>query len=474
MRRFYRNIFIAGLLLFALLLTGCGKDSKTMNEVRYFSEWTSCEAFKDIPAIYGKGLQIGEGVKTYGTYYQLEVDGGTTDTYWNYLDLLEKQGFNKYVDNGEKGLNDNVYSATFTKDELVLTVIHMAKSYKTYLIAEEEAHLSDRLIYDEKYVEDNKTGAKTTLTLVELWKQGNSFVIQLKNGHFLVNDGGHEEDLPNLLNYLESLTPDGEKPVVEGWFLSHPHADHIDFLNGFINNPTNAQRLLVDGFYVNQYNMQFADEVGASGGVLWPVKASTLLKTQDGGHPKIYRPHAGQRYYFSDITIDVMLTMVQVRRENYYKYEILPNNLNELSDWLMFNIDGQKFLVAGDADFGAMKSVMRTYDQEYLNMDVMAVQHHGINVHKDFTDFIKVKTLIYPHYGSDGMFLKGTTWQASEDRNAYLKTRAQEYVSYGDGGKVLTFPYVVKSVKSLPYVPERSSITNAPTGKQYIIYPERK
>jgi len=148
--------------------------------------------------------------------------------------------------------------------------------------------------------------------------------------------------------------------------------------------------------------------------------------------------------------------------------------LNELSDWLMFNIDGQKFLVAGDADFGAMKSVMRTYDQEYLNMDVMAVQHHGINVHKDFTDFIKVKTLIYPHYGSDGMFLKGTTWQASEDRNAYLKTRAQEYVSYGDGGKVLTFPYVVKSVKSLPYVPERSSITNAPTGKQYIIYPERK
>ena len=68
------------------------------------------------------------------------------------------------------------------------------------------------------YVKDNKEGAKTTFHMLELHDLGNSFLFQLKNGHFIISDGGRKTDLPYLLDYLGSLVPEGEKPVIEGWF----------------------------------------------------------------------------------------------------------------------------------------------------------------------------------------------------------------------------------------------------------------
>jgi L-ascorbate metabolism protein UlaG (beta-lactamase superfamily) len=63
--------------------------------------------------------------------------------------------------------------------------------------------------------------------MMELFRLGNSFIFQLKNGHFLISDGGMATDLPYLLDYLDSLVPEGEKPIVDGWIISHAHGDHF-------------------------------------------------------------------------------------------------------------------------------------------------------------------------------------------------------------------------------------------------------
>ena len=44
-------------------------------------------------------------------------------------------------------------------------------------------------------------------------------------------------------------------------------------------------------------------------------------------------------------------------------------DVGQMSAWYMFNIEGQKYLNAGDADLGAMREIMQNYDQEYLDMD---------------------------------------------------------------------------------------------------------
>lgn len=147
--------------------------------------------------------------------------------------------------------------------------------------------------------------------------------------------------------------------------------------------------------------------------------AATILRTTKGNPTEIYRPHAGQRYYFGDITVDVMQTMVQVPREKWHRWK---KNLNEHSTWYMFTIEGQKFLNSGDADLGAMQGVMSIYDREFLDMEIMAVQHHGINVYQEFTDFIKVKTLLYPYYGIYGVFKEGERGRA-HGRPVLIETR---------------------------------------------------
>lgn len=445
-------------LLVAGALTGCNavvqqggaEASQEKVDVKFYSDKTDIKLFQEVPVMTvanGKTDIIGD----MGAGNQvITVNGSELAEYWNYLDVLEESGFDKYVDNGEDGLNKNVYSTTLIKDKLVLTVIHMAKTNLTYIVAEENATLSDRLFYKDEYVKDNIAGAKTTLHMVELSDYGNSFVIQLKNGHFILNDGARTEDLEPLIAYLEELAPEGQKPVVDAWMVSHPHGDHAALFEQFDKNWTYAERIYVEGIYMDLLNSETATEQSVVGVQLAVRTAAQKLKTTEGKHPEIYRPQAGQTYYFSDIKIEVMQTMLQCPEENWYRW---TGNVNEFSTWLMYNIEGQKFLNAGDGDFGSMRAVMRTFDKEYMEMDIMAVQHHGINVHNEFSDFISVKTLLYPNFGIYGSFEEGQSWggswQASVTRNEYLQKNVLESLDYLNGTVVLTFPYKVGEAKSL-------------------------
>lgn len=374
-----------------------------------------------------------------------------TEDYHICIEELEKDGFVKYVDNGEYGLNGNVFTTTLVKDNLSVTVIHQVKTRLTYIVYEAVEALSERLFYNENYVAENIAGARTTLHMRETYRPCSSYVLQLKNQHFVLCDGGYLEEASDLIAYLECLVPEGTKPVVEGWFITHPHHDHMEMFQTIADEPALAERIYVEGIYMDIYDDAFAEKMNITSMFDAMRGATAVLKTTNGEETKIYRPHAGQRYYFSDISVDVLQTMVQMPREKWTGWR---KNLNEMSAWYMFNIEGQKYLNAGDADLGAMREIMQTYDQEYFDMDVMVVQHHGINVHKEFTDYIKVKTLLYPYWGIDGVFAEGQdwpgSWQASVYRNEYLHSTVEECLSFGDGTKVLTFPYKVGEAVSLP------------------------
>lgn len=460
--------FLLASTLVGCVATGDEQSVEEKVEVTYYKEFTDIDLFQEVPVMTvanGKTDYVGD----MGAGNEvITVNGSELEEYWEYVSVLEENGFEKYYDNGEEGLKGKVYSATLTKEDLVITVIQMIKSKVTYIVAEEDIALTERLFYKDEYVADNKEGAKTTLHLVELSDFGNSFVIQLKNGHFIVNDGGRAEDLPYLIEYLESLVPQGEKPVIEAWMASHPHGDHAGTFMGFESNWSYAERIYVEAIYMDEVNNAVATAQGVTGVQLGVMTGTLKLKTSDGGHPEIYRPQAGQTYYFSDIKVEVMQTMVQVPEKNWYRW---TGNINEFSTWLMYHIDGQTFLNAGDADFGAMKAIMRTYDEEDFVMDIMAVQHHGINVHNEFSDFVTVKTLLYPNMGTQGMYKTGVSWggswQASEDRNEYLQGKALESISYIDGTQVLTFPYKVGTAKSLGNKRTRVDVSSDESRIQY-------
>ena len=278
---------------------------------------------------------------------------------------------------------------------------------------------------------------------------GNSFVIQLRNGHFLVEDGGDDADAPYLLDYLESLTPAGEKPVVEGWFISHAHSDHNGALLRIAGEPESIERICLHGIYFVDPGAALSEwlRTDPAYGYL-TARVAGLFRDEEGDPARSYRVHLGQRYYFCDITIDVPLTLEQLAEEEYVDYDY-----NDTSTWQMHHIEGQKFLHAGDAHHAGMQAVMAMYDPSYFSMEVYAVFHHGINVWDYFTDYAltDVKTALYP------AFRARSTWNPDTDpilgareRNEHLQALVEEYVSRGDGTVVLTFPYTVGTYQILP------------------------
>lgn len=419
---------------------------KTFDEagIRTFADWTTCEVFAEVPAMIVKGTDIGTAVNYGANNWTLDVNGSQLSDYQDYLTLLEEAGFKKYVDNGEKGLADAVYASTYTRDNLVLIITHIVKWDKTYIAACNDMPLSEHLLYNESYLSNISEDAKTTLHMMELYDYGNSFVIQLKNGHFILNDGGAEQDAPYLFDYLESLTPEGEKPVIEAWIISHAHADHIGVLKSVLTKPEYAERVYVEGVYYNVPSDETANKFGSDNqsGVRYVEMAYKFYKTSNGESPKLYRPQTGQRYYFCDVIVDVPLSQDQILYENHYR------DFNDTSTWLMYTIEGQKFLLCGDADIGASRVVMSMYDKEYFDLDIFTAFHHGINVWDPFTDYCTFKTVLYPCYRTGSNWMDGTEY-GMEEENAHLRDAAIESLAFGHGTQVLTFPYKIGTAKQL-------------------------
>lgn len=448
------SVLLALLILAAVLVVFLMKDmsQESSNEIpeptgaRTFADWTDAEVFKTVPAMIVEGTRINDAASYGAKNYVLNVAGTTVEDYKAYLQLLEQEGYTKYADNGPTGLEEAVYNATYEKGSLAVTVTQMVKMEKTYISVREHLPLSEHLFYKDEYVANNKAGAKTTLHMMELYDFGNSFVIQLKNGHFIINDGGTADDLPYLLDYLESLVPNGEIPVIEAWILTHAHHDHMGLFEAFSKHPEYGKRIYVDGVYYNEIDGNTIAKVGGSGASNLNRNMTFALngiKTSTGEEPQVYRPQTGQRYYFNDVTIDIVFAQEQLITDNYF---VEVDNLNDSSTWCMYTIEGQKFLISGDASRGSMQSVMRTYESEYFDLDLFAIFHHGINSWPTFTDYMSAETVL---------FTFATTHSQREDiemgseANKLLMERAKDYYAWGDGTVVFTFPYVAGTAKTL-------------------------
>lgn len=369
-----------------------------------------------------------------GSNYVTTVNETSKEDYLAYLILLEKHGFEKIAENSE-GWGGTVFSATFKRGEIVLTVVYYALSRKTN-ISFYAGPVSDRLVYKDSYVADHIAGAKTKMHMLELWWFGNSFVFQLKNGHFIISDGGYRNDLAYLLDYLESLAPEGEKPIVDAWIITHAHGDHDGALMTIVEMHQEwLDRIYVEGVYVSEPN----DDVLRKCGGLTPhailKMAANLFRTSNGEQTKLYRPQTGQRYYFSDITMDILYSQEQIEVEDY-------TNLNEASTVCLFTIEGQKCFLSGDVHENGLEFLVENYTREFLDLDFFTLNHHGYNTSQEFVEYATIRTALITNTGQ---------LPAQRIRETkYLMSRAQEAPNWNDGTMIFTFPYTPGSYVRLP------------------------
>jgi len=363
-----------------------------------------------------------------------EYRGAVEKDYLEYLAALQNEGFVKYSDNGD-GVGGTVFTATYTKGLWQVTVQYLAKSEKLFLSVCYGKELSPRMIPDFANQGNVIPGAKTRLHMMELWWFGNSFVLQLKNGHFIVSDGGRRTNALYLLDYLEELAPQGEKPVIEAWLISHAHGDHVGALCEM--NQERAERIFVEGVYYSiAGDEMYKKAQGTRTDTANMLCAVKRLKKENGEPTSFYRPHTGEKYYFHDVVIEV------VHAQDQLLFDVATRDINESSTWFMIRAEGQKCLLTGDGERGCMLALMENYTREYLDMELMTLMHHGFNTMDEFTDYCKVKTLL--------MTVHSDTPVRQANENNYLRSCVEESLAWGDGTKIITFPYSVGSFESLP------------------------
>ncbi len=393
--------------------------------------YTQEELFAQIPDMPGAGAPVDYGD---GNYVRT-AKGTNRSDYISYREVLENEGFTLYAAN-EEGFGDSVYSALYLKKDVSVSVTYVARVGKTYVSAAMGKAISDKLIYDPKDVASNPANAATTMHMVELYHFGNSFMFQLKNGHFIVQDGGTPNETKYLIDYLCSLAGN-EKPIIEGWFITHPHRDHDGVLCNLTELPEYADKIFVEGIYFNEpagttMDFDFASRSDAA----FIHRVCTCLKTTKGTDVPLYRPRTGERYYFNDISVDIIMSQEQLLSEK------ASGDINDCSTWCLFNIEGQKAMLGGDGDIGGMEFIMDAYPSEFLDSDVFTALHHCHNTTDKFTDYFKKKTILVPCKTPPLMH---------PAENEHLRRSGEEWFLYGEGTRVLTFPYTVGTSKCLPH-----------------------
>ena len=384
------------------------------------SKWNAETTFQNVTMDIFADVQVSEALDCGSGTYMVAINDVSEETFRNYQKIPEEAEYTKTADNGD-GLYESVFHVTYMKEKQVLSTTYMVNNKKLYLSASMNLPISEHLHYNPKCIEENKEGANTTIHMLKLREDANCYIIQLKNGHFIINDGGYEEGTETLFAYLENLTPEGEKPIVEAWFVSSGTRNNCGILREIITNPTHVERIIVKGIYYNEPS----NDVVALSPTCWP-HVKCVRKAAEWFNAECYRPQIGQRYYFNDITVDVLMAQEQLPMEHSC------GEFNDSTTWLVYNIEGQKCLLSGSGNKGGMSYIMDVYPQKHMCFDMLSVPGRGWNTKDYFTDYCKVKT---------ALLCREDVPEHKKRANDYLKEHVKEWISLDGESKVLTFPY---------------------------------
>lgn len=458
----------------------CATVVSALNPNSSYTSW-----FENMPEYEGNGN------------YMYTITGQSADDYEAYCDALTS-AFHLHSSNTIENVQNHVFTAK--NDDLVVDVTYVPTdgTNTIYITVSTGKILSEHLTGSVNYsAKENAVTDDYTLTgdnqlpnvtfhMVEqvehLNGSGSSYIIQLKNGHLIVIDGGVFGQTPYLFDYMKSLVKeDGKKPVIDAWIVSHCHRDHIGVFQTIWEDAYKtgeeykdyAGQVYVNGIYFNEPSDALLSryDYGDREYIGYMKRATALFKTSTNGTPDFYRMQTGQRYTFDDVTMDILLSQELLSIADY-DATFNPDNcgqadaVNDTSTWCMFTIgtgnNAKKLLTAGDASYSGKNYMCDMYSKNYLTMDVMTALHHGFNTNlskfssmtifdsgstlqEEFSQHITVESVVLYSYKYN-MTEQNTTmvngahavnWKYAKLNSSFIEHLASKSSSFNNGISVL-------------------------------------
>ena len=219
---------------------------------------------------------------------------------------------------------------------------------------------------------------------------GMCFVLRCADGSFFVIDSGHflqVNDHKRLYRFLRERTPGGENVVINGWFITHAHDDHVCKMMDFLAEQ--HRDVVIEALYFNTVCPNHRDSHfwGEGNRAIMRRFEQTALNS---GLP-IVKLHSGQRFCIRDLMIDVLCT-----HEDVYPRSL--ENYNDCSTVLMIETQGCRICIPGDAGAEESDSMTTRFSQQTLHCDVMQQSHHGhLGTSVEFYQSANAGLLLFPN-----------------------------------------------------------------------------
>lgn len=354
-----------------------------------------------------------------GGEISLQVDGGdksnmivikntTNEKYETYVTKLKELGYKEY---SNSTLSANKFTM-LTKDDVALNVLFTKADSTTRIISDDLTNTdlpnidaewdSSKKICDSKLIQIGTSSANGSL------HNGQCYIIRLEDGRFVIVDGGFEGDgdgdLPRrngkrLYDTLVEFTPEGKKPTVACWIITHAHSDHF---GAFYN----IAKQYSAGINVEQFVFNYPAK-DAKGGTL--TDRTNMLKLISTYFPNadIVKAHIGQTFRYANFEMEILYTVELLWPVQY-------DGQNTVSLVTRFYINGQTILMPGDMSTTANSLCQKHYGK-YLQSDFYQVTHHGYaGGSNNFNQYVRPKWVLWPIGASRYDQLK------AESRNSWL------------------------------------------------------
>lgn len=216
---------------------------------------------------------------------------------------------------------------------------------------------------------------------------GMAYIIQLKDGSYIIYDGSYSSQANVIREYLEDNRKGEGKPVVRAWVLTHSHSDHFPSFQTFcreLSDTATVEHVIYSPLNDQNFTMS-EDNQGYFSGEKFQEDVANLKGV------KLVYAHTGMEFTFCNLKLEVLMTP-----ETLFKESADYGNFNNTSVVTRLYDESYGALFLGDmAKLGADR-MMSVYG-DYLKSDICQVSHHGVeDTPLPFYETVQASILYYP------------------------------------------------------------------------------
>ena len=298
-----------------------------------------------------------------------------------------------YTDNGY-----TVYHTSEKAGNLFTTLTNgtaMAHIYWFGALEELNIVISSTAAYNLPPITPDVTDGEYECTVTQIedygHENGMSYVIQLKDGSYIIYDGAYATQAETLLNFLKENYKGEGKPTVRAWVLTHAHSDHYPTFITIARKYADEIKLeYVLATPLNDEVFEMNDEE-----LYFSQYLAYDVARFEGA--KLVYAHTGMEFTFCNLNMEVLWSPDDIYK-NVTNTSMANRDVNFNNSSVVTRLYDSEYSALFNGDIGQRGTdVMEVIYGDYLKSDMCQASHHGVeDVPFSYYDKVQAQILFYP------------------------------------------------------------------------------